>query len=692
MLISVAWLRRYLDAEVSAPDIERALIDAGFPVEHREPLPDGDVRLDVEVTSNRGDCLSHLGLAREAAARLGIGLRPPVGPALVEGPKPVSGVASLENLVPESCPWFTLRVVRGVRVGPSPAWLREALENAGQRSINNVVDVTNFIAGELGNPCHAFDLDALDGRALVVRRSTPGETLTTLDGKVRTLAGDEIVVADRARPQSLAGVMGGQASEVTERTRDVAFEMATWDPVAVRRSSRRHGLRTEASHRFERVVDARTIDEAARRAAGLLAEVAGGSVCAGVLEGGRPVPGPTRVVLRPSRCRALLGVELGVDEMVGALGRLEIGVEPVGRAGESLVCTIPPFRPDVTREADVIEEVARVVGFARLPVRERVEIAVRPAQPTERARRLLSEVLAGLGFYEVVTFSFTGEKAAGAFCPRGVTPARVDDERRGEEPVLRPSLMPGLLACRRTNQRAFVRVEGGVRLFELAPVFGERDGASIEHRATGLLLDVPVRGKSATVADLQAGLRLLRGAVDALAERLAGATVELTPGAPDRPGLDSRAFARVLLRGKDIGWMGLIAPEAQKMFDLDTPCAACELDTDALLAAYPPVATVRALPAFPGIERDISLIVPEATTWAAIEAATRRAAGGGGPFEGVAFVGTYRGSQIGAGRKSVTIRLSYRDATRTLRHEEIDGPAGTLQEALKAALGAEVRA
>lgn len=690
MLISLAWLRRYLTGDHTPDTVEHALIQAGFPVESRTTLPQGDVRLDVEITSNRGDCLSHLGLAREAAAQLAVELRPPEEGDLPAGAGTVSDHLALENRAPDACPRFTARVIRGVTVGPSPAWLREALENAGQRSINNVVDVTNFIAAEFGNPCHVFDLAALDGHALIVRRANPGEALTTLDGRARTLAGDEVVVADRARAQSLAGVMGGQTSEVTDRTRDVVLEMATWDPVVVRRAARRHNLRTDASHRFERLVDPRTIDAAARRAAALIAEVAGGRVCEGVLDAGAPLAPPTRVVLRPSRCRALLGIDLPVDEMVTALRRLAIHVEPIGRAGEALACEVPPWRPDLTREADIIEEVARVVGFARLPVRERLDVAVGPAQARETARREAADVLGGLGFYETITFSFTSDRTAAAFAPRGVTIVRVDDDRRGEEPALRPSLLPGLLACRRTNQHADIRAPGGVRLYELAAVFGERDGRSVERRVLALLLDVPVRGKSATADETQEGLRLMRGALDALAQRLAGSRVEITPDAPDRDGLDPRAFGRVLLRGTPIGWLGLVAPAQQKAFDLAHPVVGCEIDADALLDAFPPAPALRALPQFPAIERDISLIVPEATTWATIEQAA--SAELRAPLEGVAFVGTYRGPQIGAGRKSVTIRLTYRDASRTLRHDEIDAPAGALQQHLKGVLGAEVRA
>lgn len=690
MLVALSTLQRVLPPAVDADAVERSLIAAGFPVESRETLAGGDVRLDVEITSNRGDCLSHLGLAREAAAQAGwtLNLAPP--PPLPAGGEPVGSALTLENGVPDRCPRFTARVVRGVKVGPSPDWLRSAVEAVGQRSINNVVDVTNYIASMFGNPCHVFDLARLEGRRLVVRHARPGEKLTTLDGKARTLVADDVVVADAARAQSLAGVIGGQESEVTPATVDVVIEMATWDPVAVRLTARRQQVRTEASHRFERLVDPRTIDDAAARCAALVLEVAGGRLCDGVLDAGRPAQPLARVRFRPSRCRALLGLDLSTDEMVAALARLEMRVEPIGRAGEELSVTVPAWRPDVTREADVIEEVARVAGLSRLPVREAMPVRVAPPQASEAARRELGSTLAGLGFYETVTFSFTTPAAASAFVPAGMDVVTIDDSRRGEEPALRPSVLAGLLACRRRNQHAFVGAAGGVRLYEIASVFAAQRGAGLEHTNVGLLLDIEVAGKAATPMEVQRGVRLMRGAIETLAARLAGEPVGVEPSAPHAPAFDPAAFARLTLRGAPLGYLGVMAPATQRAFELQHPVVGAELNLAALIAAYPPVAAVRALPAFPAIERDVSFIVPEATAWAGVDAAVRRHVAP--PFERVEFVGVYRGPQIGAGRKSVTVRLTYRDASRTLRHDEIDAPVASLVESLKRDLGAEVRA
>ena len=279
MNISLTWMNRYLSpGDVTASEAEHVLTFAGYPVEGIEELDSGDTMLDVELTSNRGDLLSHVGCAREiVAATSSAKPRTLAQPefTLPGAGKPIGDDLKLTNSEPTMCPLFTARLVRGVKVGPSPKWLSEFLEAVGQRSINNLVDITNFITLELGNPCHVFDLKKLDGGELNIRYAKNGEQLTTLDGKTHKLVESDLVVADANKPTSLAGVMGGQASEVDESTTDVVFEMATWDPVVVRTAARRLAMRTDASHRFERIVDARTIQFAADRAVAMICELAG---------------------------------------------------------------------------------------------------------------------------------------------------------------------------------------------------------------------------------------------------------------------------------------------------------------------------------------------------------------------------------------------------------------------------------
>lgn len=697
MKASVRWINRYLEpGDLATEQIDQILTFAGFPIDAREDLPGGDARLEVEITSNRGDCLSHIGLAREVAAVTGRKLKLPDIPERLGGGPAVSSALKLENTAPEACPRFTARVIRGVKVGPSPAWLREALEAVGQRSINNVVDVTNYLNFEFGQPCHVFDLAKLAGARLVVRWAKEGEPLVTLDGKKRTLRADELVVADAERAQSLAGVIGGGESEVSDATTDVVLEVATWDPVTVRRAARRHGVRTDASHRFERIVDPRTIGPAAARAAALIVEVAGGTVCDGVLDEGPAAGGSAErreIPFRPDRCRALMGVEYTDEEMAQRMAALEIEVE---RDADRWRCRVPAFRPDLEREVDLIEEVARTAGLDRVPIHERLGVAVKSPQAEERAARELALLLTGLGFFETVTFSFVRPQHAVAFVGPGLRVVSVDDERRAHEPALRPSLLPSLLSCRRANQDGGASQEGGIRLFETAATFAERDEPgrrNVERRRLALLMDVPgvAPGKAGGIEERQQGVRLIRGVVEAAVRAMAGAaaTLGVEPGAEAAPGYEPEAWGEVMLDGQPLGRLGLVSTDAQRLFGIDVPMVAAELDLATLLAGYPPRATVTALPAFPAIERDLSLIVDEQVPWRRVREVV--AAAKPDKLEDVRFVGTYRGKQTGPGKKSVTLRMLFRDPTRTLRHEEVDPQVESVIAVAREQLGATLR-
>lgn len=698
MKASVRWLNSLLDpGDLTPAQIEEALTNAGFPIDAREELPGGDVRLEVEITSNRGDCLSHLGLAREIAAATGRRVKPPSAPA---GVRPAGGKAdaacTLKNTVPDVCPRFTAHVIRGVTVAPSPAWLVERLESVGQRPINNIVDVTNYVNFLFGQPSHVFDVARLADHTLVVRYASEGEPLLTLDGKRRTLKKDELVVADGRRAQSLAGVIGGGESEVTGATRDVVLEAATWEPVTVRRAARRHQIRTDASHRFERVVDPRTIDAAARFAAALIADLGKGALCEGMLDEGAKAA-PLRVVpMRTARCRQMIGADVDDATISRVLSALEIKTDSGGK-GE-FRGTIPAWRPDLEREIDLIEEVARIHGLKHVPIHDRVSVAVRHPQETERARRELGAVLAGLGFFEAVTFSFTSPKAAEPWLPDGMSALEVEDERRAHEPTLRPSVLTGLLGCRRANQDAQAAPAGGVRLFEMAAVFGRQGGTGgaggagvVEHRNLALLMDVPVEGKSASFDDRQRGARLMRGAVEAVVRAVAGPRADLViePAAPHSRALETGAYARVSLGKRPLGYYGLVAADVAKAAGLEHPLVGGELDLDVLLAAYPPKASVTELARFPSIERDLSLLVGEDVTWDRVRSVVLGARVD--RLESVGFVASYRGKQTGAGRKSVTLRLRFRDPARTLRHEEVDPQVEAVVGVAREQLGAELR-
>jgi phenylalanyl-tRNA synthetase beta chain len=694
MNCSIRWLNRYLSpGDVTATEADHVLTDAGFPIEEETPLDSGDVMLDVEITSNRGDCLSHLGLAREMAAGTGRALVAPEWAEPSRAGGAVGEALSLCNQTPEVCPLFTAQVIKGVKVGPSPAWLVELLEAVGQRPINNVVDITNFITFELGHPCHVFDLAKLAGSSLVVRWAREGEKLRTLDEKDRTLRTGELVVADAERAQSLAGVIGGADSEVDASTTDIVLEMATWDPVTIRNAARRMAIRTDAAHRFERIVDPREIEWAARRAAALLVEVTGGRLCEGVLTEGQDPKPATTVELRTKRARDIIGVDIADTEQAELLSRLGLAVRTASPG--VLSCEIPAFRHDLAREIDLIEEVARTKGLDAVPVLERMPIVAKRPQESEGAVKALGGVLSGLGFYETVTITFVTKQAAEPFLPPEVRLLAVDDDRRKHEPYLRPSVLPSLLACRRTNQNGQVQQPGGVRLWEISAVFAEvdkdgRDG--IENRNLAMLMDVPGTGRKRSIEDKQTAVRLMRGAIEAGVRALAGieTRVKIVPGTPCQTGFDPDAYADVLVDGERLGAFGLITPALQSVYDLEIPVVAAELNLDRLVALFPPRALTHTLPAFPAIERDLSFVVGEGTAWAQFVGLVEQAK----PdlLEHLTFVGAYRGKQAGAGKKSVTMRLRFRAPDRTLRHEEVDPQVETLVSAAKSDLGAELRA
>lgn len=730
MHVSARWLNSLLSpGNLQAAEMEHALTFAGFPVESIMPVEAGgeaDSRLDVELTSNRGDCLSHIGLARELAAVTGRALQLPQTPDLAS--HPVGGESASEtlklNLDPNAgCPRFSLLLIRGVRVGPSPAWLRTALEAAGHRSINNIVDVTNYVLLEQGVPSHAFDAgalaaDASGSIAIAVRPALKGETLKLLDGRSITLAGSEIVIADSAGPRSLAGIMGGESSAVTDRTQNIALEVATWSPTAVRMAARRHNLRTDASHRYERTVPAAMLDGAQARLAQLILQVAGGTLAPGTVVAEQAVAGqlaspPRTITLRTHRLAQVVGTSITADCCAGALiaqgFTLAARTESHADGSETLTVAAPNFRTDVNLEIDLIEEVIRTLGYDHIPSPERIGVTVRAKPGREAASAELCRVLTGLGLFETVSFSFTSAKKAKPFVPAGLQSPKVSEERRGIENVLRPSAICGLLDVRRTNQDGKVSQSGGVRLFELASAFTEHTGekgaapTSRERATLCLLIDVPeVASRSGYATGLierrQAGVSQLRGVLEAVVLATLGpeAKLHISPTASDaeHQALDASASGIVMLSSAGApavaaGYLGIISEATQRLYELERPVVVAEIDADMLLSHWPPKATARELPVYPATDRDLSLIVSERTQWQnivdAIEA--QRPAN----MESLRFITTYRGKPLTEGSKSVTMRMTFRDAARTLTDELVTPEVEKLTQHLCQTLQASVR-
>ncbi|MFK7960069.1 MAG: phenylalanine--tRNA ligase subunit beta [Phycisphaerales bacterium] len=686
MYASRTWINDYLDADLSADAQADLLTRAGFPLEEREDVDcDGrpDVRQDFEMTSNRGDCTCHLGMAREIAAIGGHGLVPPAANPQPDPSAPdASTLASLENRDPIGCPRYTARIIRGVKVGPSPQWLADRLRWRGDIPRNNVVDATNFVLFEMGQPTHVFDLAKLAGPSIIVRRAAAGETLLPLgEGATPiTLDADDLVIADAERPVALAGVKGGAPASVTEDTVDLLIEAATFDPVAVRTSSRRHVISSDSSYRFERGVHPAAIDAATDRLVALILEIAGGQLSPGTLDAGSPIPAPRTVSMRPARARRLLGLDIDDPTMAGMLERL--GFAPA-TSGDTLTCTVPVHRLDIEREVDLIEEVARMHGLDSIPVADRLPVRVNAVQPEEAARRAVADCLVGAGFIETVTHSLVSEAAAAAFLPPGMGGLRVNDERAGAEPMLRPSVLPSLARVAARN-----RDHGGrdVRVFEQAATFAlttpDPDGPHMETINLGLLHEA---------SDDENPLRETRGIVDRLAGLLLGpdAAVRVEPLAEADGITWLSPGASVLLGDERLGVIGALSPAAAAATGLEGTWMAAELGLPKLYAGYPPERTAESLPSFPAIERDLTLLVPDAVRWNDLEAAVRRPAAD--DLDAVEFVGTYRGKGVPDGSRSLTLRLRFRRDDRTLTHDEVDPRVEAIVQSL-AAIQAEVRA
>lgn len=688
MKASLEWLNSHLDlpAPLTADRAAELLRDLGLGVESLTPSPagDGDVVLDVEVTSNRNDCNAHYGLARELAAVLGCGLGElDLGrPESIERDPP-AGVAVDVQAV-DLCPMYTARVLRDVRVGPSPDWLVRRLAVLGQRSVNNVVDITNYVLLELSQPLHAFDLDRLQGGAVQIRRAVQGERMLAIDGRSYALAESDCVIADGGGPVAIAGVMGGQPTEVGSGTTSVLLESAMFSPVAVRSTSRRLGLRSESSYRFERGVNAVGVIEASRLATRLMRELCGarpdgGLLCAGLM----PVDEePEPVLLRWARMRRVLGYSISptvAEQILVRLGfAVEAGSEDV--EGGGVVVRVPAWRKDCRLEVDLIEEVARVHGYGHIPQVDRVSVTVQPVGARQKVVRRTQDVLVGAGMREALCPAMLPDGFTGLFGSARAGSAgalRASERHRKTDGTLRSHVCASLLAAARHNEHAG---NAGCRLFEISCTFQPTAGGS-----GGGLPDQPIR-----LGLLWEGqVRDLRGVVELLLSQLRvepGAT-SIEPG--DLADLSPGVGGWVVVEGHRLGWMGRLDRQVAARLDLRGVYCVAELDLDGLFSRGVPVARLRELPRFPAVERDLSILVGEAVRWMEVESAVREA--GPPQLERVDFVEVFRGRGIEPGRKSILLRLTFREATTSLTHAVVDAWQARIVERLAGRLGAVLR-
>jgi phenylalanyl-tRNA synthetase beta chain len=682
MKISYNWLQELALITLSPREVAERLTMAGLAVDSVEPVA-GDHILDFDILSNRPDALSHLGIAREAALVCGTSLRH-LQIQLEETGGPVEGSTSVEILDPDLCPRYAARLVRGVKVGPSPKWLVDRLESIGQRSVNNIADITNFVMFEIGQPIHAFDFDRLKGRRIVVRRARAGEQLTTLDGFDRELSSEMLVIADAENPVAMAGIMGGEDSEIGPGTTNVLIESAYFNPTSVRATARSLGLDTEASYRFSRGVDYEAQVRAADRAVQMIREIAGGQVLSGAID---VYPAPiTRdpVMLRASRVTHLTGLEVTIDRAAEILRSLEFSVQLIeGR--KELRATIPSFRVDISREIDLVEEVARHIGYDLIDETLPVWAGSGSYQPSERGRRAIRRQLSGLGFNEAVSFSFVSGGRDRLFHEKGQEPISLANPIDANEDEMRSSLLTGLLDA---LQRNFNQDRRNVKLFEIGRVFKRQQaGPQPEEPEFLSLLMSGASWEEDWRSGREADFFDLKGAVESVAGvlNLGGFTIERASVEYLHPG-QSAALAR---DGLVLARFGRLHPRVESLYRFRQAVFVAEIELDKLLQLAGGQIRYSALPRLPAVSRDVSALVADSVSWGEVE----RAIAGLAIREIVAvrLFDVYRGAGIQEGMRSISFRVTYRKPDQTLTDEEVAPLHDRVRELLQRRYGARLR-
>ena len=692
MNISYNWLRELVDVSLSPRELAERLTMVGLAVDAVDEAG-GDSVIEIDLTSNRPDCLSHLGVAREAAAIEGKGVRLPATEAARREGK-AADFAAVEIVDAELCPRYAARVVRGVKIAPSPAWLVERLQAIGQRPINNVADITNFVLHELGQPLHAFDLSTLAERKIVVRRARAGEKMKTLDGVERTLDGEMLVIADAARAVALAGVMGGEETEIKDSTTDVLIESAYFKPESVRRTSKQLGLQTDASYRFERGTDYEGVRLAQDRCVALICEIAGGVASEDAVDVYPRKVARGEVSLRPERVETVTGLKVSVEEVEGILAAL--GFEKTGGDSESMIFSVPSWRGDVSIEEDLVEEVARHYGYDKMTDALPASAVAGEYRKGERRTRAAKLALTSLGFDEAINFSFIDAGNAGRFEPLPSLQTPENDVDAGSvtlsNPIIegaslmRPTLLPGLLE---SIQHNFNHGTRNVRLFETGHVFaaqatGERP---IERDALALALTGGAVEEGTAAAARELDFYDLKGALEAAldASNVRGIEFEASSLAHLREG----QAARVLSGGATVGFIGRLADSVCASYKFRQPVYVAEVDYGALLETEETPARYTPLARFPSVVRDVSLVADRSVTFAEMRRAILSL--GIPECRGVALVDVYEGANLPEGSRSITLRIEYRSGERTLRDEEADLMHARVVRTLETAFGAQLR-
>ncbi|UJS17574.1 MAG: phenylalanine--tRNA ligase subunit beta [Candidatus Jettenia sp.] len=665
MKISYNWLKEYAYFYLSPEELADKLTNAGLVVADIKPVED-DYCLEVEVTSNRPDCLGIIGITREVIAAVGGELRIPDTDFETLSTKVTKFIdVTVED--PVLCPHYTARVVRHVTVRPSPEWMQKKLRCIGIRPVNNIVDITNYVMMETGQPIHAFDLDKISDQKIVVRRALDGEMIVAINGVKRALFHDMLVIADSKRPVAIAGVMGGKETEVSDSTRNILLECALFEPGHVRRTSKELGVFTDSSYRFERGTDPGGIERASKRAVKLMKELADGEIVSGVIDIKQREYEKKRIPLRIERLQKILGIEIKRDIASDILKRLQFTI--VNEIDNFIDVVVPSFRGDIYREIDLIEEIARIYGYNNIPAKTSICVRGSIKSKYEVVEDCIRQFFIGLGFYEVKTFSIVDISPLQSVKLWSEQDALdIANPLRQEESRMRTSLLPSLINAKRYNVN---HGNESIKIFEIARVYLAGDKLPHEKTCLSLLID--------------ADFFTLKGIIESLVLHL-GISLKREWISFSEPKLfrDERA-AKIQLDDKTLGYLG----EASRELGFKTSFCLSELDMDFLAEKSNFEKRYHPLSLYPPVFRDLAIIVDEEVLWTSIEkciTATHISF-----LKGIHFFDVYRGKQIPAGKKSVAFNLCFQAEDRTLKSEEVETAEWTILDVLHTTLDAELR-
>ncbi|MEG6520813.1 phenylalanine--tRNA ligase subunit beta [Desulfotomaculum sp. 1211_IL3151] len=679
-----------MESKLMSSDMANGILilpeDVTIGLDAKEVLGLYDSVLELDLTPNRGDALSMIGVARDVAALLNTELKIPV-PKVEENQENINDLAKIEIEDPDLCRRYVGRVIKGIKVGASPIWLQNRLRAAGVRPISNVVDVTNYVMLEMGQPLHAFDYDKLANHHIIVRRAKENEKIVSLDGVERTLNPEMLAITDASGPVAVAGVMGGLDSEVTDATVNLLIESAYFHPINVRRTSKALGLRSESSVRFEKGIDVNGCRRVADRAVQLIQQLAGGSIVAGTID---QFPNPIAektILLRPSRVNWVLGVEIPKQEIFRIMESLQFRVQ---EQGDDLLVTVPTFRPDIFGEWDLIEEVARMHGFNQIPETLPFGASTQGVRtPEQQMNWDIRNIMISCGFYEVVTYSFVHPRVFDLMnLPQDSkfrNAMKLQNPLSEEQSVMRTVLVPSLLEALQKNLNR--RAQSGA-IFEISRVFYPQEGQPLPEEVP--VLAAVAYGNTQKIWNQPArpmDFFFMKGVVEQLLEGLG--VQNITFSRHQDPSFHPGRCAKIEANGQILGVVGELHPNVIENYELPGRAVAMKLDLQALAQTNRPVKQYHGLPKFPIVERDLAVLVQQEVLAADMLAIIQKAAGS--LLQETEIFDIYQGSQVPEGYKSVAFAMKFQAPDRTLTDEEINDKMQRIIKSLTAQTGAELR-